>query len=399
MMHDVLTIMSKELKRFWIDKKLLFTTVLLPGIMIFLIYSIMGNVIGNQVDEITQSTTALYVENMPEALEPLFDPTLFEVQSYAGEDPETFVNDTEGVILIFEEDFLEKVSSDAFPAITLYYDGSNETSSEGGSRVRNILSSFRNQILAENYTEEERLVFQENITAYQDESEIFATIVSSIVPLLIVIFIFASALSIAPDIIAGEKERGTLATLLVTPISRGSFALGKILAITVISLASAMSSFIGVALSIPVLLQLESTGNVNVLDIYGVGGMVALLLVILSTTLVIVGIMSVVSTYAKSIKEAASLASPLYLITIVISALNLFSDGSSNELLNAIPLYGSIQVINGVLARSYTWTSVGIVVVSSLLTTGLLAWVVKVMLSSERIVFQKWMSGCPLRGC
>ena len=388
-MHDVLTIMSKELKRFWIDKKLLFTTVLLPGIIIFLIYSIMGNVIGNQVDEITQSTTALYVENMPEALEPLFDSTLFEVQSYAGEDPETFVNDTEGVILIFEEDFLEKVSSDAFPAITLYYDGSNETSSIGGLRVRNILSSFRNQILAENYTEEERLVFQENITAYQDESEIFASIVSSIVPLLIVIFIFAAALSIAPDIIAGEKERGTLATLLVTPISRGSFALGKILAITVISLASAMSSFIGVALSIPVLLQLESTGNVNVLDIYGVGGMVALLLVILSTTLVIVGIMSVVSTYAKSIKEAASLASPLYLITIVISALNLFSDGSSNELLNAIPLYGSIQVINGVLARSYTWTSVGIVVVSSLLTTGLLAWVVKVMLSSERIVFQK----------
>lgn len=388
-MRDVLTIMRKELKRFWIDKKLLFTTVLLPGIMIYLIYSIMGNVISNQVNDITQSKTALYVENLPDALAPLFDPTLFEVQAYAGEDPEPFIDETEGVILIFEEDFIEKLSMDAFPAVTVYYDGSNETSSEGGSRVRNILSGFRNQLLEETYTTEERLVFEENITAYQDESEIFATIVSSIVPLLIVIFIFAAALSIAPDIIAGEKERGTLATLLVTPISRGAFALGKILAITVISLASALSSFIGVALSIPVLLQLESTGSVNVLDIYGIGGMVALLLVILSTTLVIVGIMSVVSTYAKSIKEAASLASPLYLITIVISALNLFSDGSSSELLNAIPLYGSIQVINGVLARSYTWTSVGIVVVSSLVTTGCLAWGVKAMLSSERIVFQK----------
>lgn len=388
-MRDVLTIMSKELKRFWIDKKLLFTTVLLPGVMIFLIYTIMGTVIGNQVDEITQSTTTLYVENMPEGLEPLFDPSLFQIEGYGGEDPETLVNDTEGVILIFEDDFLEKLSTDAFPTITLYYDGSNETSSEGGSRVRNVLAGFRNQILAETYSDEERLVFQENITAYQDESEIFATIISSIVPLLIVIFIFAAALSIAPDIIAGEKERGTLATLLVTPVSRGSFALGKILAITVISLSSAFSSFIGVALSIPALLQLESTGNVNVLDIYGIGGMIALLLVILSTTLLIVGIMSVVSAYAKSIKEAASLASPLYLITIVISALNLFSDGSSSELLNAIPLYGSIQVINGVLARSYTWTSVLIVVSSSLITTGLLAWTVKAMLSSERIVFQK----------
>lgn len=388
-MRDILTIMSKELKRFWIDKKLLFTTVLLPGLMIFAIYSIMGNVIGDQVDEITQSTTTLYVENLPESLEPLFDPARFDIIAYEGQDPETLVNDSEGVILVFDPDFVEQLTADGFPEVELYFDGSNETSSEGGSRVRGILDGLRNQILAENYTEEERLVFAESVTAYQDESEIFATVISSIVPLLIVIFIFASALSIAPDIIAGEKERGTLATLLVTPISRSAFALGKILAITVISLASAFSSFIGVALSIPVLLQLESSGSVNVLDIYGLDGMVALLLVILSTTLLIVGVISVVSAYAKSIKEAASLASPLYLITIVVSALNLFSDGASNELLNAIPLYGSIQVINGVLAQSYTWTSVIIVMVSSLLTTGLLAWTVKLMLSSERIVFQK----------
>gem|GEM_PF-4211338 len=73
----------------------------------------------------------------------------------------------------------------------------------------------------------------------------------------------------------------------------------------------------------------------------------------------------------------------------MVSALNLFSDGASNELLNAIPLYGSIQVINGVLAQNYTWTSVIIVMASSLITTGLLAWTVKLMLSSERIVFQK----------
>lgn len=388
-MRDVWTIMNKELKRFWIDKKLLGTTVLLPGLMIFVLYSIMGNVIGNQVDDIAQSTTTLYVEALPEGYDTLFDDALFDIKNYSGDDPETLIEESSGVILIFENDFAEKIATDAFPDVSLYYDGSNETSSEGGSRVQRILSGLRAQLLAEEYSAEERLIFEETITAYQDESEIFATIISSIVPLLIVIFIFASALSIGPDIIAGEKERGTLATLLVTPVSRGSFALGKILAITVISLASALSSFIGIALSIPVLLQLESTGNVNVLDIYGIGGLLALLLVILSTTLVIVGIISVVSAYAKSVKEAAALASPLYLITIVVSALNLFSNGPGNELLNAIPLYGSIQVINAVLSQNFTWISVIIVILSSLLTTGVLAWTVRWMLSSERIVFQK----------
>ena len=389
-MHDVMTVFSKEIKRFWIDKKLLFTSVLLPGVMIFIIYSIMGSVFSAQALETQTRKSTVYVEHLPEVFLTLLDETLFELIPYQNQDIETLIDEEQGAVLIFDENFLTSLETEEFPTVELYYRSTNELSSIAGSRVSAVLNAFRNAILSEQYSEQERLVFNQELTIFQDESDIFVTVVSGIVPLLIIIFLFAGALSIGPDVIAGEKERGTLATLLVTPVSRGAFAMGKILAISAISLASAFSSFLGIALSLPRLLQIdESSAGVNILDIYGIDSFIALLLVILVTTLFIVGLISVVSAYAKSVKEAASLASPLYLITIVISALNIFSDGSQNLIFYAIPLYGPIQVINGIMTQSLNWLEVIIVLLSNIMWTLVLAVVVRKMLSSERIVFQK----------
>lgn len=388
-MNDVMTVFSKELKRFWIDKKLLFTSVFLPGVMIFIIYSVMGNVFADQAQETETTPSLVYVENLPSEFESLFDDQLFNLQPYQGEAIETLIDEEEGSVLIFEEGFVEALENDAFPEVELYFSATNELSNIAGSRVNAILSAIRESTLMGDFTEEERLVFNQQNTIYEDESDLFVRIVAGVVPLLIIIFLFAGALSIGPDVIAGEKERGTLATLLVTPVSRGSFAMGKILAISVISLSSAFSSFIGIALSLPRLLQLDSSSNLDVLEIYGLSSFIALLLIIFVTTLFIVGLISVVSAYAKSVKEAASLASPLYIITIVISALNIFSDASGQLYLFALPLFGPIQVINSVMTQSLNWLEVIMVVSSHLLWTLLLAALVQKMLSSERIVFQK----------
>lgn len=388
-MNDVITVFSKELKRFWIDKKLLFTSVLLPGIMIYIIYSVMGNVFAEQALETETTPSTVYIQHLPSAYEALFEDTLFNVQPYDNQDIESLIETDEAAVLLFEEDFIAALENDAFPTVTLYYSATNERSNIAGNRVNSILSAIRESMLSSRFSDEERLVFNQQNTIFEDESDLFVTIVSGFVPLLIIIFLFAGALSIGPDVIAGEKERGTLATLLVTPVSRSAFAIGKILAISVISLASAFSSFIGIAFSLPRLLQLEQSTDVNIFEIYGLSSIVALLLTLLVTTLLIVGLISVVSTYAKSVKEAASLASPLYLITIVISALNIFSDASSRLYIFAIPLFGPIQVINSILNQSMNVLEVVMVIVSHLLWTLLLSVLVRKMLSSERIVFQK----------
>lgn len=71
-------------------------------------------------------------------------------------------------------------------------------------------------------------------------------IFSSMLPMLLMIFLFTGCMSVAPESIAGEKERGTIATLLVTPVKRSHIAIGKIIALSIIALLSGISSTLGI---------------------------------------------------------------------------------------------------------------------------------------------------------
>ena len=81
-----------------------------------------------------------------------------------------------------------------------------------------------------------------------------------IMPMLMVSFLFSGSMGVAPEAIAGEKERGTMATLLVTPINRAHIAIGKILSLSVIALLSGLSSFLGVILVSGLVVILFTTG-------------------------------------------------------------------------------------------------------------------------------------------
>mgnify|MGYP002564867313 CR=1 FL=1 len=74
------------------------------------------------------------------------------------------------------------------------------------------------------------------------------------------VFLFSGCMAVAPESIAGEKERGSIATLLVTPLGRGELAMGKVISLGCISLLSGASSFLGTMLSLP---KLMGAGDVK----------------------------------------------------------------------------------------------------------------------------------------
>ena len=105
--------------------------------------------------------------------------------------------------------------------------------------------------------------------------------------------------SLAPESISGEKERGTLTTLLVTPVHRSEIAIGKILALSILALLSGLSSFTGTALSLPKLMAMSGDDvGVNV-NVYHVQDYALLLMIVLCSVLLIISLISVVSAYAK----------------------------------------------------------------------------------------------------
>lgn len=196
---------------------------------------------------------------------------------------------------------------------------------------------------------------------------------------------------IGPDSIAGEKERGTIATLLVTPVKRFEIAIGKVMSLSVISLMGATSSFIGIIFGLKNMLNSASGGETGIdASIYGVNDYLMIVVVLFATVLVIVGIISVISTYAKTIKEAGMFIMPFYLVSIIIGLSSMFSgEAATNTLLYLVPIYSSVNMLISILTFNVVPMQLLLMVVSSVVYVSILIYVMNRLFQSEKVMFSK----------
>ena len=174
--------------------------------------------------------------------------------------------------------------------------------------------------------------------------------------------------------------------MLITPLKRSDLALGKICALSIIALLSGISSTIGTLLSMPTLMQME--GDLGAA--YSPVHYLALCLVILSTVLFLVACISLISAFAKTIKEAQTYVTPLMILAMVVGVTAMFGGGANTHLwAYFIPFYSSVQAMVGIFALELNWTYLLITVVSNLAYTAIGVWGLTRMFNSEKIMFQR----------
>ena len=384
MRSPVLTIFKKELARFFGDRRMALTTILLPGLMIYVLYTFMGNALSSQFSvEDTYRPTAV-VENLPDSLSAALSQAL-EIQEEA-EPMELVRNQKLDLYIRFPAGFDEAVaaydmaSGKAAPQVEVYYNSAAATSGDGYNLVLEILNQYESSLVNKfhvNWNGIYDLATQEDATG---------SIFSSMMPMLLLIFLFSGCMAVAPESIAGEKERGTIATLLITPTKRGSIALGKIMALSVISLLSGASSAIGTTLSLP---KLMGAASEQLTVTYGVGDYALLGVVILSTVLLIT-LISIVSAFAKSVKEAQTYVTPLMIVVILVGVTAMFGGGAKTELCYyLIPVYNSVQCMVGIFAFSASPVLILTAVAANLAVTGLGVFLLTRMFNSEGIMFSR----------
>lgn len=393
MNNSILTIMKKELARFFGDKKVAFSTILLPGLMIFVLYSFMGSALTSQFSVEEDYKAECYVMNFPK------DDTLkmmlkegFCFKEISSEEEVKQVKkklqekETD-LCVVFPEDFSERIaeplpvtSSALPPEVQIFYNSSETSSEKAFQTMSGVLNEFEG-MLSNRFD-----LNKSDGVAYDlaKKEDAIGSIFSSMLPMLLLIFLFSGTLAVAPESIAGEKERGTIATLLVTPAKRSHIAIGKILALSIIALLSGASSTIGTVLSLPKLM-----GAAGDLDgsVYSVTDYLFLAVVILSTVMVFVTVLSLISAYAKSIKEAQSYATPVMILLMVVGITAMFGNGAKEELYYyCIPAYNSVQSMVRIFEFNVTAGTMLVTVVSNLAVTLLGAFVLTKMFQSERIV-------------
>lgn len=392
MKTDMFTIIRKEFARFFKDKNLVLTTILLPGVLIYLIYSFMGNGMMKEFMTDEDYVAKAYVQNMPDELAPAFEQLSAEwtvVSDAEIEDTKALIQDKEAdVLIVFPADFSAKVAAydvaggEAAPNVEIYY---NSTETES-SNLKGILVEILDQYEASMINKFD-INAGDGIYNLASEKDMTGQIFSMMLPMLLMTFMFSGCMSVAPEAIAGEKERGTIATLLVTPMKRSALALGKVISLSCIALLSGLSSFVGTMLSMPKLMGSAESVSASV---YVPMDYLLLLGLILTTVLVMVSVISIISAIANSIKQASTAVSPLMIIVMVISLIPMFGgDGEKSLAMFFVPLYNSVLCIHGIFSFTYQPIWIVVTIVMNLVCAGVLSWVLTKLFNSEKVMFSK----------
>ena len=394
MKNPILTIMKKELARFFGDKKLI-VSILMPGILIYVMYSFMGSAMADMFSTEDTYTPQVAVMNLPASFEGTDAAMGVSYTSFGtAEDVKESVrqqNHDAGVV--FPENFDEAVaaynvtSGTAAPNVEVYYNTSSTNSQTAYNLMIGLLDSYESA-LANKF--DINAAYSEDGTDLYDmaeDTDLTASIFSMMMPMLLIMFLFTGCMAVAPESIAGEKERGTLYTILVTPLKRSHLAVGKIAALAVVALFSGASSFIGTMLALPKLMG--SVDDSVSAALYGVMDYVYVALVIFSTVLLIITLISIISAASKSVKEAQTMISPLMIVVILVAVLSMINEGGSSPALCFIPIYNSILSMSDVFAFAVNPLNIVITVVSNIVYTGVGVFALSRMFASEKVMFAK----------
>ena len=390
--NGLTTIMKKEFARFFGDRRIIVTSLILPGLMIYFTYSLMGQALMNNFIVGEDYQPLIYAQNLPASIAEKAQSESIAI--IATEDINQImlqIQDQQAdALLVFPADFDEAVenyetfSGEAAPQISLYFNSASQESGNTYSILSSMLDVYESS-LANKFD-----INSDDNDTYDlaTEEDTSSHIIAGMLPMLLMIFLFSGCLAIAPESIAGEKERGTIATLLVTPLKRGQLALGKLLSLSILSILCGMSSIIGTMLALPKLMG--GSGSNVTMTIYGPSDYLLLGAVVLSTVLLIVSLISIVSVFAKTIKEATTAVTPLMVVVMLLGASAMFSSGAqSNSVMYLVPLYNSVQSLVGVFSRDYTASNLALSIVSNLVYAGIGGFVLARLFNNEKVVFSK----------
>ena len=386
-MNNILTIIKKELRRFFTDKRMLISFIL-PGLIIYLLYSVMGSFMGDAFMPSEDYTYNVIVEDMPDEYKVILDNSEYEINYLSSNQSldqikQEISDKNVDLYIDFDDNFNTLLQEGKTPNVSIYYNSSSPESSELYTYTYSSLLSLGTNV-SYNF-----LVNMDSSIAYDvaTSEDISAMVVTMMLPFLLLTFLFTGCVSISTESIAGEKERGTIATLLVTPTKRSHIAIGKIIALSIAALVSATCSFVGVILSLPKLMSMGEDTQIT-LSMYDFSTYVSIFAVILVTVIFFTTILSIISTLSKNLKEASQWSSVLMIFIMMLGVTSMIGMGNiaSNPLVYLIPVYNSVQCMSGIFAMSFNGLNFIITILSNIVYIGFGVYILAKMFNSERIM-------------
>ena len=393
------TIYKKELARIFKDKKMIFSVFLLPVLIMVGIMALVGNLATRQAEDIQSHKSIVYMINKPDSFSAFLEAAdlNMEVNTIKTDGERENVmdllrNGDADLLIEFPENFdsmiQEYQTGDEVPQIKTYYNPSEDYSSSAYELISNqTLEAYRQTLLSQRVADMNGLqIFTVNSDnkdmIVQDDQKASGKALGMMLPYFITILLFAGAMGIGTDMIAGEKERGTMASLLVTPVKRKSIVLGKVFALMTISGISSVIYIVVMGATFPKILGGDSGLDIEITPEQIV--MIGILLVAIA--FLYSAIVILISVFARDLKEASTYITPAYMVVLVIGMMTMFTTSEAGIKDYLIPFYNTALALKGILTSEVTMAQYGVTLVMTLVLGGILTAVIAKAFESEKVM-------------
>ena len=397
-----LSVMKKEIARIFNDRKLLFAAVILPGVLLFVLFNLTGRLTSAMTGVDDDHTFEVHAVNLPYSIANLLAPDELSINIIPATAADTerikqeISDQNTDLLLVFPPGFDADVAvfdpltaTNLAPNIEIWSNSARQESSEARHLVMALISGYHHSLTHRFSINAPTAEAPDGNFDLATAGDIMALILGMMLPMMFIIIIFTGCQALVPESVAGEKERGTLGTLLVTTASRKQMALGKVLGLSFFALLGAIGSFIGLMLSMSSMIPSE-VGDIidaGVMDMFSLQDFVFIFLIATSLSLFFVSLLSIISTYAKSVKEANAFATPLIIVIFVGAMGGGFIGNVNSVFVHMIPIFNSSLGITSIINSDVSVLNMTVGIVTNFVLAMIMTGVVAAMFSSEKIVF------------
>ncbi len=350
----IFTIFKKELKDTLRDRRTLMMMIVIPVLIFPVIMNVFMGISSSYQEEAATKSLQIGVINPDHVL---ID-ELKNIPAAMGKKDVIIYKDTTAMLADLKKDSIQlgfytqndfsKMLTEKNPAnVRVYFNATDVGMQERGEAYIKIIEEKAKKIrYAELKLNEKELT--PIVTEYKNiasDKEMIGKLAGGILPYIFIAFGFIGCMYPAIDLFTGEKERGTIETLLTTPIARWQILFGKMGVVVLSGLMASISALFGLYLSIEVFKMVEDPELLAIIhSILSPGFILMLFGLLFPLTIFFAGVMIPIAIHAKSFKEAQSIITPLNIVMVLPAMVGFFPGIELNGVTACIP------VVNVVLA-------------------------------------------------
>jgi sodium transport system permease protein len=221
--------------------------------------------------------------------------------------------------------------------------------------------------------------------------KVSGAIIGGFLPYFVIILCMTGAMYPAIDLTAGEKERGTIETILTSPVPRTQIVLGKFMMVLTAALCTAVLAIISMGVSFHVAKAMLSGigGANNPLNFtIGIKAIAAVFLMVLPLAVLFSAGLLAIALMAKSYKEAQSYIAPLMIVVVLPAVAGLMPGVEFNARMALIPILSTSLVCKEIVAGTYHWNYIALIFASTCVYASAALFVAVSLFKREDVLFR-----------